>query len=312
MRGVEPPSRAWEARVIAVIRHPLKQVLILRRYCRHRTGNLSTGPSGCTILIMTNTREYTRVGVVNPFDAPVYFTDETDSTMIDARILAERGEPDGTVIFAGMQTAGRGRIAGRVWESVPHESLLCTVIFRRKPDPVITLRTGLAVAQTYSRFIPSRGDIAVKWPNDVLFRGKKLAGILCESDGSTILVAAGLNLAQKSFPEHLADKASSLRLAREAFSGQTVFPSLPLPADVLPVFLTELSSALAEPFWNRKLSSLLWKRNEPVRFVSGDPDTGETVNGTVSGIGQTGELLISTGSAEAPGVRSFWSGEISY
>lgn len=261
---------------------------------------------------MSNAREYTRVGVVNPFDAPVYFIDETDSTMTDAHILAERGEPDGTVIFTGVQTDGRGRIPGRTWESYPHESLLCTVIFRRKPDPVITLRAGLAVARTFGRLLPSHDDISVKWPNDVLFRGKKLAGILCESDGSTIIVAAGLNLSQKSFPAHLADKASSLVLAREAFGTKTVFPTLPLPRDVLPLFLAELSSSLADPLWNRRLSALLWNRDEQIRFITGDPEKGETVTGRVAGIGETGELLIDTGTAEAPDIRPFWSGEISY
>ena len=261
---------------------------------------------------MSNAREYTRVGVFNPFDAPVYYIDETDSTMTDARILAERGEPDGTVIFAGVQTGGRGRVPGRVWESYPHESLLCTVVFRRSPDPVITLRTGLAVAQTFARLLPSRGDLAVKWPNDVLFRGKKMAGILCESDGSTLLVAAGLNLSQKSFPEHLAEKASSLVLAREAFTTKTVFPTLPLPQDVLPLFLAERSSAHADPLWHRRFSALLWNRDEPVRFMAGDPGNGETIEGRVAGIGESGELLIDTGTSVAPEIRPFWSGEILY
>ncbi len=261
---------------------------------------------------MSDAREYNRVGVVNPFDAPVYYIEETDSTMTDARILAERGEPDGTVIFAGVQTGGRGRIQGRVWESFPHESLLCTVIFRRKPDPVITLRAGLAVARTFDRLLPSNGDLSVKWPNDVLFRGKKMAGILCESDGSTILAAAGLNLSQKSFPPHLADKASSLALAREAFTAETVFPALPLPQDILPLFLAELSSTLADPLWNRRLSALLWNRDEQVRFIAGDPEKGETVKGRIAGIGKTGELLMDTGTTDKPDIRSFWSGEILY
>lgn len=264
------------------------------------------------MFFMSNAREYTRVGVVNPFDAPVYYIEETDSTMTDARILAERGEPDGTAIFAGVQTDGRGRVPGRTWESYPHESLLCTVIFRRKPDPVITLRAGLAVARTFDRLLPSHGDISVKWPNDVLFRGKKMAGILCESDGSTIMVAAGLNLSQKTFPQHLAERASSLFLARKAFSTETVFPALPLPQDVLPLFLSELSAALVDPLWNRRLSALLWNHDEQVRFMAGDPEKGETVEGTVAGIGQTGELLIETGTAEKPDIRSFWSGEILY
>ena len=261
---------------------------------------------------MTYTRDYTRVGVVNPFDAPVYYIEETDSTMTDARILAERGEPDGTVVFAGFKSEGRGRIAGRVWESRPHESLLCTVIFRRKPDPVITLRTGLAVAQTFKRFIPGHGDVTVKWPNDVLFRGQKMAGILCESDGSTILVAAGLNLSQKAFPPSIGEKAASLVMARESFRGKAVFSSLPLPNEVLPVFLAELSSSLADPSWNRKLTTLMWNRNELIRFIAGDPDSGEAVHGRAAGIGPTGEMLIDTGTPESPEIRSFWSGEISY
>lgn len=163
---------------------------------------------------MSNAADYSRIGVINPFDAPVYYIEETDTTMSDARILADRGEPDGTVIFSSVQNSGRGRVPGRIWESSSHKSLLCTVFFRRKID-ALPLKAGLAVARTYARLLPVNKEISIKWPNDVLFLEKKLAGVLCESDGSTLFVGAGLNISQKSFPAHLENHATSLVLARQ-------------------------------------------------------------------------------------------------
>lgn len=260
---------------------------------------------------MGNVADYSRMGVNNPFDAPVYYIEETDTTMSDARLLAERGEPDGTVIFSSVQNSGRGRVPERVWESSSHKSLLCTVLFRRKID-ALPLKAGLAVARTYARLLPVKDEISVKWPNDVLFLGKKLAGILCESDGSTLFVGAGLNLSQKSFPAHLEDRATSLTLARETFSEKSVFSPLPLPQDLLEIYLTELSVTLNDPLWNDKLSALLWKKNETIRFIAGNPDSGEVIKGRAVGIGTSGEFIIDTGTIEQPKHQSFFSGEISW
>jgi BirA family biotin operon repressor/biotin-[acetyl-CoA-carboxylase] ligase len=98
---------------------------------------------------------------------------ETTSTNERARELAAQGAPHGTLVTAGVQTAGRGR-QGRSWVAPPGSSLLLSLILR-ETDPLLPLRAGLAVA-----------DLAgaaglVKWPNDVLLDGRKVAGVLVEA-----------------------------------------------------------------------------------------------------------------------------------
>jgi BirA family biotin operon repressor/biotin-[acetyl-CoA-carboxylase] ligase len=114
---------------------------------------------------------------------------ETTSTNDRARELAARGAPHGTLVTAGVQTAGRGR-QGRTWTAPPGSSLLLSLVLRSF-DGLLPLRAGLAVADV-------AGPAArVKWPNDVLIDGSKVAGILAEArpqEGWTVL-GIGLNAA---------------------------------------------------------------------------------------------------------------------
>ena len=109
---------------------------------------------------------------------------ETDSTNRVARLLAEEGTPDGTVVWAERQTAGRGR-HGRVWQSPPG-NLYVSVVLR---PPVAASDVGAAsfvVALAVLDAIEALGVVAerarCKWPNDVLIDGRKVAGILLESE----------------------------------------------------------------------------------------------------------------------------------
>jgi BirA family biotin operon repressor/biotin-[acetyl-CoA-carboxylase] ligase len=97
---------------------------------------------------------------------------ETDSTNDLARALAAAGAPHGTLVTAGAQAAGRGR-QGRVWIGPPGRALLLSLLVREL-DPLLSLRAGLAVADV------AGPDARVKWPNDVLLDGRKVAGILVE------------------------------------------------------------------------------------------------------------------------------------
>ncbi|ULQ59437.1 biotin--[acetyl-CoA-carboxylase] ligase family protein [Brucepastera parasyntrophica] len=168
---------------------------------------------------------YIRKSVANSFNAPVYFIPETDSTMRDARILAGDGEPDGTVVYAGIQNNGRGRIPGRLWETEAGKNLLCTVLLRRPPAAGFTLRVGLAVARTFDSFLPGPVKTEIKWPNDVLYENKKLSGILCENDTSVTYAGTGFNIGQTAFPPHLRNKAFSLELIYAALSAPPALPS---------------------------------------------------------------------------------------
>lgn len=137
---------------------------------------------------------------------------EIDSTSSEARRLAETGTRGPVWILAERQTAGRGR-RGRVWETGAGN--LATTLLLTDPPPdfaQLSFAAALAVADTAQHFAPD-AHIAVKWPNDVLAQGSKLAGILLESGqtqghGRWLSVGIGINLAHH--PEGTEFPATSL------------------------------------------------------------------------------------------------------
>lgn len=122
--------------------------------------------------------------------------DLIDSTNEEARRLAAEGERGPLWIVAREQSAGRGR-RGRTWVSTTG-SLFATLMTRAE-QPVaaqLAFAAGLAVAQTVDSYC-SPGDVTLKWPNDVLLRGAKVAGILLESlNADTLAIGVGVNLAR--------------------------------------------------------------------------------------------------------------------
>jgi BirA family biotin operon repressor/biotin-[acetyl-CoA-carboxylase] ligase len=133
-------------------------------------------------------------------DWDVQHVAETESTNADLAESARSGAPDGTVIVAEHQTAGRGRL-DRTWEAPPGSGLVMSALIRpRGLDaaawPWIPLMTGAAVADA----VRALGlEPRLKWPNDVEIDGKKLAGILVERvetpDGPAAVIGIGLNVA---------------------------------------------------------------------------------------------------------------------
>jgi BirA family transcriptional regulator, biotin operon repressor / biotin---[acetyl-CoA-carboxylase] ligase len=144
--------------------------------------------------------------------------ERVDSTQMTAFALAADGAAaDGTVVVADYQASGRGR-RGRTWEASPGQSLLCTMLVRPRlaaPHwPAYSLVAAVAVAETLARTAALAARL--KWPNDVLIAGRKIAGILLESrtmgDAATTMIAVGvgINLAQRAFPAALAARATSV------------------------------------------------------------------------------------------------------
>jgi BirA family biotin operon repressor/biotin-[acetyl-CoA-carboxylase] ligase len=148
-----------------------------------------------------------------------------DSTNERARQLAQRGAPHGTVVTAGEQTAGRGR-QGRSWSAPSDRAILCSVVLR-DPPRLLPLAAGVAVAETVDEAL--RRDLAaapggrgespqalLKWPNDVLVDGRKVAGILVEGrpQEGWAVVGVGLNVAvgEDQFPSELRGVAGTLGL----------------------------------------------------------------------------------------------------
>lgn len=125
--------------------------------------------------------------------------DEVDST--NNYLKQHRGElPDGTLVTAGLQTAGKGR-RGHDWLA-DRGMLPMSLLLKQAPHPdTVTLCAGVAVCEALEQFLPGE-SLGIKWPNDIILRGHKLCGILCESVcfGSSIDIVCGIgvNLTQSA------------------------------------------------------------------------------------------------------------------
>jgi BirA family transcriptional regulator, biotin operon repressor / biotin---[acetyl-CoA-carboxylase] ligase len=144
--------------------------------------------------------------VSTPLGAPRVHHRRTDSTNARARELAAAGAPHGTLVTAGEQTAGRGR-QGRTWTAPPDRALLMSLVLREWPR-LLPLAAALAVSEV------AREATTIKWPNDVLLDGRKVAGILVEgrSQEGWMVLGIGLNVALRpdDFPPELRDTAATL------------------------------------------------------------------------------------------------------
>jgi BirA family biotin operon repressor/biotin-[acetyl-CoA-carboxylase] ligase len=132
----------------------------------------------------------------------------TTSTNDRARALAQQGAPHGTLVTAGEQHAGRGR-QGRTWSAPPGRALLLSLVLR-DPPALLPLAAGLAVAEV------AGSASVVKWPNDVLIDGRKVAGILAEGrpDEGWAVLGIGINVALRvdELPAELHATAGTLGL----------------------------------------------------------------------------------------------------
>ena len=198
---------------------------------------------------------------------------ETTSTNDRARALASAGAPHGTLVTAAAQTAGRGR-QGRTWSAPPGRALLMSLVLR-DPPRLLPLAAAVAVAAAAAR---SGADARIKWPNDVLIEGRKLAGILAEArpqDGWAVLgIGVNVAVAPAELPPELRDTAATLGLE---------------PSDVQPVLdrlLLELDRALA-----LETPALLdaWRARDALR---GREIAWSRGRGVAAGIDDQGRLVV--------------------
>lgn len=152
------------------------------------------------------------------FGKRIYHFFRTDSTNRVALELGHAGEPEGAVVLAEEQTAGRGR-AGRAWYSERAAGIYMTLLLRPKLAPVqaplLTMMAGLSARTAVQATTGLSVDL--KWPNDLLIGGKKVGGILTEMHAEPgqvrfVIVGIGLNVNQEKFPGELAGAATSLRV----------------------------------------------------------------------------------------------------
>lgn len=153
----------------------------------------------------------------------IHYFAEIPSTNLHASRRAQEGAAEGEVFIAETQTHGRGRM-GRSWISPPYANLYLSVILRPRlrPDeaPQITLMAGVAAAEAVQSFLGLAPEI--KWPNDILVKGKKLGGILAESSSEpdrllfvVLGIGVNLNYPREMMPEAIRESATSLMTLME-------------------------------------------------------------------------------------------------
>ncbi|RNC69613.1 MAG: biotin--[acetyl-CoA-carboxylase] ligase [Desulfuromonadales bacterium] len=218
---------------------------------------------------------------------------ETESTNIIASRLAEEGASEGTVVIADSQTRGKGRL-GRQWESPPGVNLYCSVILRPPilpfHAPQLTFLSAVAVAEAIEK--TTGLSPAIKWPNDVLVNGCKVAGMLNEMSAETervehliLGIGVNINMMRDQFPADLRYPATSLAIE----AGREI-ERIPFIRALLESLDSLYRSYCAEGYGPLReawlaLSAVMGR----VVSVSGQ---GEGLVGTVEGIDENGALLL--------------------
>lgn len=211
------------------------------------------------------------------------------STNEEAVELAKKGVEEGTVVLAKEQTRGRGR-KERYWHS-PEGGLWFSTVLYPDIEPssamMVTMCASIAIAQALRRI--SSVDACIKWPNDVMVRGKKIAGVLTEMHASTkgfryVVVGIGINV-NNPIPEELEDRAVSLK---------DVCDSEIDPEELLPCVLKEMDilyRMIAEGRYQEMIS--MWLDNtDMIGMKVRVTRECDVVYGQVSGIDEVGRLLV--------------------
>ena len=217
--------------------------------------------------------------------------EETEST----NLLARSGRP-GNVFTTDYQTAGRGRLDHR-WLAERGQNLMMSAVIdvaglEAEHAATLPLAVGLAVVEALRDMVPS---FKLKWPNDVLADGRKLAGILCERHGDNAIVGIGVNVRQREFPCEIADKATSLSLLGCDAS----------VAEVRDAVLGSLSQVLSA--WRSGFAAI-YPRIVSIDYLAGRQvavhqldDAAPSASGICGGIQPDGSLLV--------GGQPVWAGE---
>lgn len=236
----------------------------------------------------------------------IHWYEELGSTNDRARELAEEGAEHGEVVIAETQTAGRGR-RGRVWASAPRRNLTFSVVLRPELPPArapeLTLVASVAICDALGQAGVAAG---IKWPNDLLAGGRKIAGILtelaAEPDRVTwVVLGVGVNVNARAedFPPELRDEATSLLIERGGPAPRALFAAACLTA--LEEWLDRYAEEGFEPVrgaWRDR--SVTLGRQVLVRGDGGD------VEGTAVDLDEDGALLVRDGG----GIRRILAGDV--
>lgn len=221
----------------------------------------------------------------------VHWRHEVPSTMDEVSRAAEVGAPRGYVVGAEAQSAGRGRL-GRAWASPPGAGLYFSYLARpARGVELLTLAAGVAVRAGIADATGLHADL--KWPNDLLVGGRKLAGLLAEGarlnmPGRSVTIGVGINARPAAYPPDVAMRATSLEseLAREVDRGAVLVAVLAHLADTLAALDAGGAEAILQA----------WREASPAAV--GTPvewsDPSGRRHGITAGIDDTGALLVRT------------------
>lgn len=230
--------------------------------------------------------------------------DTVASTNDEARALIAAGAAQGAVVWAESQTAGRGS-HGRQWVSPPG-NLYCSVILRPQVDvarlPEMSFVAALAVRDSILGFLPADAAVELKWPNDVLLDGRKVAGILVEAEKlpdearTALIVGIGINIV--SAPRETAHPATCLSALGRA----------PRVSRLLASLIAALDRRMAQ--WVRHGFAAI--REEWMRHayrVGQLVSVGDDLTGAFTGVDETGAIIIALTDGER---RRLVSGSVRY
>jgi BirA family biotin operon repressor/biotin-[acetyl-CoA-carboxylase] ligase len=237
-------------------------------------------------------------------DSPPLWFDEVGSTNEEARRLALEGAPAWTVIAAGHQTAGRGRL-GRSWQDVPGKALLCSVILRPRlaPEEIHPISLAAAVAMIDAARSPS---LAAKWPNDLVVGERKCGGILAEADvrgGAVrhVVLGGGVNVSTgpEDLPLELRGTTTSLAIEGAGIDRDRLLTG----------FLGSLRTMLQGPGFPRDIVDAYRPRCRTLgRWVRAITASGVAVEGRAVDVDGGGSLLVERGG----GVERVAFGEVEH
>ena len=237
----------------------------------------------------------------------IYAYNEIDSTNTEAKRLAEQGVPDGTLITANYQSAGKGR-RGRTWESPVGNAICMSVILRPDIAPVkasmLTLVMALGVSKAIEKV--SGLETQIKWPNDIIIHKKKVCGILTEmsaemDDIHYVIIGCGINTGSMDVSPEVESKATSL-----AAEGKQVNRA-DLVAEVLSCFEEEYKRFLQAS----NLAPLLEEYNSRLVNIGKEVkilDPLQEYLAIAEGINESGELIVTK---EDGTKQAVYAGEVS-
>jgi BirA family biotin operon repressor/biotin-[acetyl-CoA-carboxylase] ligase len=230
--------------------------------------------------------------VSSPLGEPRLDVGSCEST----QLLVDTSLPEGALVVADQQTAGRGRL-GRTWEAPAGTALLFSLLLKPPSErraPELSLVAGVAVADTLERTLGL--SVQLKWPNDVMLRRRKVAGCLAEGRDDAVVLGIGVNVNQTQ--DQLPENAGSLRtLTGREWDREALLAGL----------LADLAGRYAE--WRGGGLDAVYEGLGPRDFLRGRRVSVNGTSGVATMIDREGRLQIEVGHGEIVTVES---GEVVY